>query len=256
MIVHQFKYNKSYINIEYDEIDSSALEQDIFVIKDIIVDDADSIDDLSLAFKKWLESNSIQFCSAKISSHEIKIANALIKQGFYYIETSIHPYLPKIPDNLSDEGLTLHVEQYIDRIKTLAFHAFKTERYHIDPHFSNASASKRYAFFVENSFRNPLHKIAILTGQSNDLIGFTTWTTTNNNAILFLIGIDQKFQGQGFAKKIWSGTLYLMHKQGVQSVKTTVSINNVASINLHCRLGFKLVDPEIVLHYTNLKVRR
>ena len=206
-------------------------------------------------FSRWINAESIGFCSVKIPHGNNITVDNFIRHGFQFIETSVHPYLKTIPDEVAsrtslitdiDEDTCVQVEQGACR-------CFNSERFHTDPHFDIESAGLRYKEFIRISYTSSDQTLGVLKSPDGKVIGFTTWKLFGDMAVLFLIGVMPDFQNKGYGKDLWLETFAAMKRQGAKSVKTTVSMNNMVSVNFHTKVGFRLIDPEIVLHYHALQ---
>lgn len=246
-----FCYDNSLIHVDFLDIESDVFRKSCYAVQSIDTIDEQCHEKLFSKFLQWLADQSVAFCSLKIPHGKFHLINGFIRHGFMFIETSVHPYLSNIPNECCSRiALVTDIDQpTLELVEQGASTCFTRERFHIDQMFDNELAGLRYQRFIRLSHTEPDQTLGVLKSPAGEVIGFTTWKLYGDMAILFLIGIMPAFQNKGYGKELWLETFAAMKKCGAKSIKTTVSMNNIVSVHFHTKLGFRLVDPEVVLHY-------
>ena len=163
--------------------------------------------------------------------------------GFRFINTEITLEGSRIYPRIT------YKEGKIDNTLRIAESCYKYDRWHMDSQVDNKIADKikrswlkncidkkrgDKVFIIENGFL-----VARIEGEKNKC---------NRIAIIDLIGVDPEYQNEGIGTKLvkmFTGQYYFY------KYRVTTQLENIASMRLYEKLGFKIVDYKYVLHYHN-----
>ncbi|MBY7144253.1 GNAT family N-acetyltransferase [Virgibacillus sp. NKC19-3] len=170
----------------------------------------------------------------------------LIKYGFYYVDTLIEPVCRQ--ENLQtveQEGIYFSRDYNQETILEIAREAFGNGRFHRDFNIPDFMADRRYMNWVKDLIEKDL--ILALNLQDRTA-GFFAYEGDK----ILLLGIHKDFRGKGFAKAFASHCVEEQFKlTGYDTLKTSISPANLASLNVFISLGFRLKDSVDVYHKLN-----
>lgn len=162
--------------------------------------------------------------------------------GFYYCDTLIEPYCSMdmfVPFESSDAAVAQGVS--LELLLKICDGAFTHGRFHRDLNIRKAQADLRY-----NRWLSQLYG----AGKVRDLIyqdvlaGFIA--ISENNLVLHALASD--WRGKGLAKYLWTPVCLGLFSAGFNEIKSSVSVSNIAVMNLYSRLGFRFRNPVDVYH--------
>jgi RimJ/RimL family protein N-acetyltransferase len=170
----------------------------------------------------------------------------LNKYGFYYVDTLIEPVCQREKlHTFSKEGIELSSEFDRDEVLAIAKNSFKDGRFHRDFHIPDFMADRRYMNWV-----NDLITKDMIVGlyYKGELAGF--YGCARNKVLLLAIKDD--FRNKGLAKPFTSQAAFEQFEQGdYQTLITSISASNIASLNLFLSLGFRPQNTIDVYHKLN-----
>jgi hypothetical protein len=166
----------------------------------------------------------------------------LYENGFYYCDTLIEPFCNS--GKLRPvEHPDAQIEQLVDPdlVSKLVKHTFRFDRFHRDFKISNELSDLRYAnWLMEHMNKGNAYS---LTWQG-DLAGFIC--ADGNKLVLH--AVLEKYRGGGFAKYWWSKLSNAILGSGAQEVLSSVSVANLAALNLYASLGFGFRNVQDIYH--------
>lgn len=168
-----------------------------------------------------------------------------IRNGFYYMDSLIEPVCKKKDFRLfNQDNIALSQDFRKDEILKIAEEAFIHGRFHRDFNVPDRLADMRYMRWVDDLMdENNLFSL-LYDGEVAGFYGF------NKNKVL-LLGIKNSFQGKGLARSYTSLGCQKQFEMGYDTLYTSISAANVASLNLFYSLGFKLKITRDVYHKLN-----
>jgi len=179
--------------------------------------------------------------------YSIKIDPLLSKQtlhqhGFYYCDTLIEPYCSATAlIRYKQEGFSLTQTATLSELTAICDGAFSYDRFHRDFNIDSQSADLRYNLWLEDLYRDQnVFDLRYL----DELVGF--WGFLGNRILLHAIA--DAHRGKGLAKYFWSLACEKLFQRGATEVSSSISISNVAVLNVYSSLGFKFRNPCEIYH--------
>lgn len=166
----------------------------------------------------------------------------LHESGFYYCDTLIEPFCAARdfkPQPHPAAGVSR--DAALEPLLAICRGAFQHGRFHRDFNVERARADLRY----ENWLRT-LHgagKVYGLTWE-NELAGFIA----HEGGKLVLHALGAQHRGRGLARHLWSAVCADLARQGAQELTSSISITNLAALNLYVALEFRFRNPVDVYH--------
>lgn len=179
--------------------------------------------------------------------HNIKVdpladRRLLHEYGFYYCDTLIEPHCSaerlravQHPDaaisRTIDAGLTL----------AIGHGAFDHGRFHRDFNLPRAAADLRYDNWLKQLIDT--RQVYGLYWR-DDLAGFICYSGNT----LVLHAVAEKYRGRGLSKYWWSDVCGRLLANGCGEIRSSISVANLAVINLYASLGFSFKSPLNIYH--------
>lgn len=168
----------------------------------------------------------------------------LHEHGFYYCDTLVEPYC-----NAFRLRAIQHVEATIcksfdiEQALAICHGAFLYGRFHRDFNLPRAAADRRYDNWLKQLI--DAQQVYGLYWQG-ELAGFIAHSENN----LVLHAVSEKYRGKSLAKYWWWAVCNEILVAGHQEVMSSVSVANLAILNLYASLGFSFRNSLDVYHRT------
>ncbi len=212
---------------------------------------------LLIKYHHWCEANKIRFAVVKISSLDLPTIHGFEKNGFRFMENWIfNKYELKNLDRQSKQPLDLRLikSSELDDMISFSQGAFITHRFHADSHIPKEKAESLYKKWIRTAFDDPKQRIivyerndkpaAFMIYYQNDLrsyfnLRFAMWK---------MALLDPSLKGKGIGTDFFLSLLHYHKKEGLDIVDSGLSNRNLASLNLHDKLNFKIFCTLVTFH--------
>ena len=166
----------------------------------------------------------------------------LQEHGFYYCDTLIEPFCAARDfEPQPHPAASISRDTALQPLLEICRGAFQHGRFHRDFNVERARADLRY----ENWLRT-LHAAGKVYGLlwERELAGFVA----HEGGKLVLHALGGKHRGRGIARHLWSAVCVDLAGQGAQELTSSISVANLAALNLYVSLGFRFRNPVDVYH--------
>jgi hypothetical protein len=166
----------------------------------------------------------------------------LHEYGFYYCDTLIEPICTA--ERLRAQAHpNARISKKFDRERLILIcqGAFIYGRFHRDFNLPTPSADLRYNKWLVQLVDE--QKVYGLYWQ-NELAGFIGYC--GNRLVLHALAED--YRGIGFSKYWWSEVCLELLANGHEAIESSISVANLAALNLYVSLGFSFKNPQDVYH--------
>lgn len=166
----------------------------------------------------------------------------LHEYGFYYCDTLIEPYCAARDFKLQPHpAASVSRDAALGPLLAICHGAFEQGRFHRDLNVERARADLRY----ENWLRT-LHAAGKVYGLlwEDELAGFIA----HEGGKLVLHALGAKHRGRGLARHLWSAVCADLMRQGASELTSSISVTNLAALNLYVSLEFRFRNPVDVYH--------
>jgi L-amino acid N-acyltransferase YncA len=166
----------------------------------------------------------------------------LHENGFYYCDTLIEPFCAAREFKLQPHpAASVSRDADLEPLLAICHGAFEQGRFHRDFNVERARADLRY----ENWLRT-LHAAGKVYGLlwEDELAGFIA----HEGGKLVLHALGAKHRGRGLARHLWSAVCADLARQGAPELTSSISVTNLAALNLYVSLEFRFRNPVDVYH--------
>ena len=189
--------------------------------------------------------------SCRLPHDQLRESMLLEDHGFRFIEMVYRPEL----DNLQTRELpasSLDVEPAqpadIAAIQRIARHAFRNERFHMDPRLDATLGDERYCRWVGNSLGHHSQRLYTVR-EGPRLIAFFVNEMLADCCYWHLNAVEPAIHGLGYGRRAWLAMLYQAKLSGADCVRTCIATRNHRALNLYARLGFRFSPPLMTFHW-------
>ena len=232
--------------------DTSLFGYPVAQITAIEVRGAEASDDLA-AFEETRDGCGIGLVSCRLDHDRLVESMLLEDHGFRFIEMVYQPELDRWPppDAIPDSPLQVELagDEDLPAVLDIAGHAFRSERFHIDPRLDPAIGDQRYRNWARSSLRHSSQQLYVIHDRSRPVAFFVTELQTDGTCYWHLTAVAPDAQGQGYGRRAWLAMLRLAQDQGATRVQTCIAARNHRVLNLYARLGFRFPPPLMTFHW-------
>ena len=166
--------------------------------------------------------------------------------GFYYCDTLIEPFCDtKRFSYFKDKNVKVTFSADIKDLIAISHGAFIHGRFHRDFNIDKRLADVRYDNWLTQLYDSRNVMALLYRGDPAGFIGF------NGNKIV-LQAVSGSCKGRGLSKYLWSAGCRELFGMGHDEICSSLSVSNVAALNLYASLGFRFRTPLDVYHRINL----
>lgn len=218
-------------------------------------DTTEQFDTLIPAWFETLPTHTSCLVVTRIAPDQICLGHLLTRHNFYLVETQLaftHPLARYTPsDEPANHAMHMRLANDADKpyLAAIARTVFTTDRFHLDPHLPDDTASHRYATWIHNAYRdsNPIYICE--DSQQATIAGFIHARPDDQTIDFSLVAIAPAYQGKGIGLFMGHAVLTTCQQHGYQTATTRTSLNNLGGTNLYTRLGFSLHRATNILHW-------
>ena len=197
------------------------------------------------------ESNAVLMI--RCDANDLDTKRALMSEGFQVMETSLDLYLAitsnyKIPSIYSKKLVNLveaTVKQQLE-IKSFIGSTFNYSRFHEDPLFDGAKASKRMEKRVDVFLAQSEYKCLIHETPDGEVVSFIYYRQLENE-VYFELGGSKNGKGH-YTPFFWASLINYFKTRNVKKIRTRISAANIGVANIYWSFGFKIKSTVLDCH--------
>lgn len=211
---------------------------------------------LAAAADRWCMQEEIIFAFARSDAQNLPALHALENNGFRYVETTVtNTYDLRKLAPIAPEDWTIrevHPNE-ADILLDMAQDAFLTHRFYADNRFAPARVDVMYQEWVRNSLSDSAWTTIVLEerGQVNGFFIYRFEDLTPYFGLHFvkwrMAAIGSDVRGRGHGLKLFHGAMNFVRIRAAV-VDSGLTLRNLRSLNLHNKLGFRVVCFSVTLH--------
>lgn len=222
---------------------------------EIYIDNADTLEDTRYALESAI-GEGFRYIVAKTPTGNIQLNRLLEENGFAFAECSMEVLvnlrsfeMPKLAqrfaDDISYEAATADSRWRIyDEIRKGLFDA---DRIALDSYFAQGVAARRYVNWIEDEIGRGADLYHVYF--RGEEVGFFVFKETipSVEANPFLAGLYERFKSSGLGMNVVVGVeAQEALRRGMKRVRSHVSSNNIAVLNLYEYMGYHVSDIQNV----------
>lgn len=222
---------------------------------ELAIDRDDAPEDITNALAQ-AEADGYEYIVAKAAPGNLRLNQLLEENGFTFAECSLEVLIhlrtftmPKLAQRFADD-ITYDVATTDSRARIydeIRCGIFDTDRIALDGHFPEGVAATRYVNWIEDELERGADLYHVFF--RGDEVGFFVFkeTVPGVEANPFLAGLYDKYKSSGLGMNVVVGVETLeAQRRGLKRVRSHVSSNNVAVLNLYEYMGYHVSDIQNV----------
>lgn len=191
-----------------------------------------------------------------IKPDAVALARILARNGFYPVETIVElrvplaRFQPLITSRFQKMRFRPAQAADLPHMRAIAYNAFATDRFHLDPNLPSKQADERYARWVESSFTNGDVLFVLEDKPDGRIIGVASAKATLQNAYhITLAVVDKNYHNTGAGVFLFQSITNEGKTRGFKLAIAHISINNPNSLKSAERIGFSTHDAVTKFHW-------
>lgn len=210
------------------------------------------------------ESRGPLFAFARFGREHLSLVPDVQALGFYVVECTVNPVMmlhknpvladfeahpePFIPrryarDELALRTLAAVTPEWARVLEAMAKESFSDDRFHRDHRCPPGIADRRFGYWMGDLLRD-----ASITFEVLSLKGVPVSFVAHRQNYMIIAGFDARHVHSGLGEYFWLATCSAARRAGHNLVHTLVSANNLPSLNLCARCGFRFKDTAYSFH--------
>lgn len=134
-------------------------------------------------------------------------------------------------------------EQIVDNARK----SFNYSRFFNDPMLPEEQAKNIYLHWTECAFGQE-NKFFVLSEREGNVAGYILFSFNEDSAVIELIAVDEKYQGQRVGKSLIRTMESFVIDQGNKKIKVGTQVNNISAAQFYIAMGFKYVSCGSTYH--------
>ena len=193
------------------------------------------------------------FFFAKVPTHDVALLNKSVRAGFRVVDVNMaFDWTGSAPERVGVDRISVEIAADADHasVEALAAECFTMSRFHLDPAISTRQANDVKRHWARNSCkgRAPVVYVARVQDQTAGFLAVLLHSgPSRTDAVIDLIGVDKRFQGQGIGRAL-SARFISDWKTRADRLRVGTQVSNIPALRLYETLGFRMTDTSYVLH--------
>jgi ribosomal protein S18 acetylase RimI-like enzyme len=211
------------------------------------------------AADKDMKSANAKFIQCKLDARSQHLAKVF--QDQYYFLASEDVTLCKelssikYADLVKDYEVKFCEEKDGPALYQLSKEAYKTTRFHQDPHIRSEDADEMQGRWIKNCYYQKLADEIILVKKNNELCGYVACVVIKDKFLddkkvgrIVLIATDERYRGKGIGSLLVQESDAWFRKQGCSAVVVGTQTINTPALNFYQKNGFRVINSTWSFH--------
>lgn len=136
-----------------------------------------------------------------------------------------------------------------NQIYPLALESGKFSRFNLDQKFTKTDFKNLYYKWVDNSFYKEFADAVLVYQLDNKIIGFVTYTISEDFATIGLIAVSALYQGKGIGRKLINAVEIELFRCQIRELRIPTQFQNKNACEFYVKLGYEIIEKKIIKHY-------
>ncbi len=156
-----------------------------------------------------------------------------------------------IQNNLNSTNIISinQIDFNVTEIYDLAYESGKYSRFFLDKNFKKNKFLELYQKWVDNSISGQFANDVLIYQERNQIMGFVTYKTKNNEATIGLIAVSPNHQGKGIGGKLLHFVENELFQKNIKTLLIPTQENNLAACNFYKKQGYQVHEITFIKHY-------
>lgn len=151
------------------------------------------------------------------------------------------------PKNQNENTYVVNCLSRNEKLVDISRESFNHSRFFNDPNLPQDQAKNIYLHWTECAFGQE-NKYFVISERDSNVAGYILFSFNEDSAVIELIAVDEKYQGQRVGKSLIHTMESFVIDQGIKKIKVGTQVNNVSATQFYNAMGFKYVSCGSVYH--------
>jgi len=234
-----------------------AIVRYFLVREHALYDHLDTARRLLASFHEWVMQNKIDVVIMRLDANIQTPILLVQQQGYHFFECANYLTLDDLATcrtESMDRSFRYAVAADLTRLQDLAAkHFFRRSHFFLDPRFQSSQAESLYAKWIESAFNDGQRIVVLEEGGrvcGMFLFAVSDFSSRLNRkyAIWKMAVLERGARGRGIGWRLFQNAVQACKELGVDAIDSSYVSQNVASSNIHSRLGFRLISASYTFH--------
>lgn len=188
---------------------------------------------------------------SKVLSNDLESIDFLGGVGFSYCEGELlfSCELSGANKNNIDYSLATRLDE--SRLLHISKDLFSYSRFR-EPWFSIKEKNEFYARWISNAINGQFDDVCLMDLSSeSEIRGFVTLRKCSETVVIGLLGVAERYQGQGVGRRLLDISKDWAQKQNCKYIDVATQSSNLVAINLYERNGFYVAKSSVWMYRSN-----
>lgn len=191
-----------------------------------------------------LKQSGIVYATFRIPANNFLLIHELERAGFVLVDGIFS--FEQEPAGVSiyqhDKNIREARKTDKEKLRAIAGSIFSLARFYSDPFIPKEKASELYMRWVDNSLLGKMADLVLVYEEKREILGFITLQKKGRVGHIPLVGVAEKSQGKGIARKLLITSLTRFKQWKMEKVRVETQMINIAAIRAYSACGFKIVN--------------
>lgn len=154
-------------------------------------------------------------------------------------------------DNLSSDVIFKFDELNIgkEELYLLAYESGKNSRFLLDNKFDENHFKNLYKAWIDNSINKKFADGILVYFEENELKGFVTYKTNEDNTSVGLIAVNPNQQAKGIGAKLLKHLENLAFNEEIKKITIPTQLSNIQACSFYQKQGYSMKNKTYIKHY-------
>lgn len=200
----------------------------------------------------WTSANAVDCLYFLAEPDCAETLTAAHEGGFKFIDMRVQYELPaNRMTGLSSPPVTLiRAADLSDkaRVFEIAQRAHTNTRFFKDSNFPRDRSTQMYVEWLRVAFRDHRKAVFVAIHGADEVVGYVSCELSGTTGQIGLIGVDEPFQGRGFASQLLTRAILWCGESGATEMRLITQASNPAAANLYVSAGFVQTSLRLWFH--------
>jgi dTDP-4-amino-4,6-dideoxy-D-galactose acyltransferase len=149
-----------------------------------------------------------------------------------------------------DGNVKIYTKEFVSKsLLKLVYSSGHYSRFKLDINFKNSEFEKLYKLWISKSIKSD-KATHVLVYEFNDIeLGVLTFNIKDNECIIGLLAVDEKYRNHGIAKSLFNYLFKLVQNLNISKILVDTQYENYIACKFYESMGFKVESILPIYHY-------
>lgn len=202
---------------------------------------------------EYVDTYNIRVIEYLCNCHDRRSVLIAEREGFSFVDIRL-TFFRKLKDFKPSGSLLGFVfrkanDNDINELEKMAGQIYTNSRYYFDDGFGVSKAKEYYESWIRKAVKGEFDNECWCLIDGTKIVAFCSLRfSKSKHAQIGLIGVDEKFLGQGVGKKMIQNVMLMLSCKGFSELEVVTQGRNYLAQNLYQSVGFKTKETQLWYH--------